>query len=142
MEKIVSFEPAHHKGVVDGKDYGIGAVRIRFVLRGKLGAVQLLLGTDWYLPADQQGTAVQRLRDIMGVQPNGWDIGYHSPVPMFEDQKPISESCEYMDGKPCYYDGSSLAAEELRDRLLSEGDAGVWASLLDYYVRTFGEELA
>lgn len=47
--------------------------------------------------------------------------------------------CEYLDGKPCYYDGSSLNAEPVYHILLSQGSAGVWTYLEDYYKSTFGE---
>ena len=135
MEKIVSFSPAYNKG----KEYGIGAVQIRFVLKGELGAVQFLIGTDWYLPADQKSVAALPHSSWHETQPRGWDLGYHSPKPMYEEDKTMGP-CEYLDGRPCYYDGSGLAAEPIRDRLLAEGDVAVWEELTRYYVRVFGEE--
>jgi hypothetical protein len=138
MERIVSFEPAHHKGVVNGADYGVGPVRIRFVLKGELGAVQLLLGTNWYLPEDQKRFTERGMLRSHGTEPTGWDLGYHSPTPMYEGQETMGP-CEWLDGKPCYYDGSGLAADAIRNRLLAEGDAGVWAALTDCFRNTFGE---
>jgi hypothetical protein len=47
------------------------------------------------------------------------------------------EPCRYLDGKPCYYDGSSLNAERIFDVLTAEGDEGVWRELEAYYHATF-----
>ena len=54
-------------------------------------------------------------------------------------QTPISNSCQYLDGRPCYYNGSSLNAERIYEVLLREGDEGVQRELEDYYSETFGE---
>lgn len=68
------------------------------------------------------------------------DLGYHSFTPRYEDQTCISESCEWLDGKPCYYDGSGLNAERIYDVLLKEGDEGVWRELEIYYMELFEQE--
>lgn len=47
--------------------------------------------------------------------------------------------CEYLNGKPCYYDGSSLNAEKYMDILISQGDEALWEALEKYYCETFGE---
>ena len=90
------------------------------------------------------------------------DLGYHSPKPMYEGHKPMRHIykhmrftapdqfvpgvygdpviCPYLDGGvPCYYDGSRLQAERVLERLLREGDAGVWQALEELYERTFHE---
>lgn len=51
----------------------------------------------------------------------------------------MSESCEYTNGKPCYYDGSGLAAEDCFKELTAKGDQGVWNYLEQQYIDTFGE---
>ena len=82
--------------------------------------------------------------DLLHLQcfyhPQPADLGYHSPVPMYKDQTPTSDSCEYLDGKPCYYDGSGLNAKPVYDILLKEGSEGVWKYLEDYYKRIFEGE--
>jgi hypothetical protein len=45
--------------------------------------------------------------------------------------------CEWLDGKPCYYDGSGLAAEQYYNLLLRKGSEAVWRKLERYYRRTF-----
>jgi hypothetical protein len=94
-----------------------------------------VLYTGWHLP---------HVRDEFKAR--GWDseplpadVGYHSPVPMYEDQEPITKECEYLDGKPCYYDGSGLRADEVFDILATEGSDGVWRELEAFYLSTFGE---
>ena len=36
----------------------------------------------------------------------------HSPVPLYEDQTPVTGHCEWVKGGICYTDGSSLAFDE------------------------------
>lgn len=160
FERIVEFEPAYDgrpasrggrkewrtKTMLpdDGTDkpnYGVEAVRIRFLLRGKRGVVQFLISTNWYPPHVQEEQKYAWHRDsLREVEPEGWDVGYHSLTPMYEGQERGSESCEYLDGKPCYYDGSSLRADEwVRDILLKEGSDGVWRAMEDEYEALFGE---
>ena len=67
-------------------------------------------------------------------------MGYHSPVPIYEGQNVCSELCEYLDGKPCYYDGSGLNAESIYEVLLKEGSDGVWRELKDFYKNVFGSD--
>lgn len=47
------------------------------------------------------------------------------------------DPCEYTDGGPCYYDGSTLNAEPVYKILLEEGSDGVWKYLEEYYEETF-----
>ena len=140
MERIIEFSPAYDKRHSDpNKNYGLGAVRIQFILKGSLGAMQFVLGTDWY-PKEQQESF--RLKDAergwFGGQPLPLGIGYYSPVPRYGGQNPMGP-CKYLDGRVCYYDGSALQAGPIRDALLERGDAGVWQALEEWYIRTFGE---
>ena len=136
FEKIVEFEPAYDKRHPNPKkNYGIGSIRIRFVLKKGNKAVQFLFGTKWYLPE----TIEEYLRIgnkgktppidlIKGVQVHGWDVGYHSPKPMFKGQKAITKKCAYTSGK-CYCGGSGLYAEKNQEILIREGSNGVWKFL-------------
>ena len=134
MERIIEFSPAYDKRDPDPtKNYGIHGVSLRMVLKGQRGAVQFLLYTGWQLPHvrdEFKGTATHVLPA---------DVGYHSPVPLYEGQNKITESCQYLDGQACYYDGSGLAAERFFDVLTQEGDVGVWRELERYYAETFEE---
>lgn len=160
FERIVKFSPAYdgrppQKGGLkewrtknmepdDGTDktnYGIGSVQIRFVLKGPKGAIQFLVGTDWYPPHVQQATFDNPRawrNTYFQIRPDGWDVGYHSLTPMYDGQNTVSDSCEYLDGKPCYYDGSSLRADTwVKEILLKEGSDGVWKAMEKEYVVRF-----
>ena len=141
MEKLVQFEAAYDKRDPDpSKNCGVHGVNIRFILRGKEGAVQFLIFTNWMLPQ------VQRERDsepltrfpYMFHKPMASDVGYHSPKPVHGNDNPVSENCPILGGVPCYSESSGLYAEEVFDRLLKEGDAGVWDELKSYYKDIFG----
>ena len=144
FERIVKFEPAYDRRNPDSsKDYGIGAMRIRFVLRGPKGAIQFLIGTDWYPFAiqpeiDAKKHAWDRANPPIRhrVRPNGWDVGYHSPKPMYKGQETITKTCPDLADQPCYYDGSGLRADEwIKDILLPQGSDGVWQALeTEYHV--------
>lgn len=126
-------------------DYGIGAVTIFFVLKGDAGVVQFVIGTDWYLEAIQaEIDAKTRAWDSANpprrhnVRPNGWDVGYHSPKPMYEGQRIITEKCPYLNYSSCYYDGSGLRADEwVRTILLPQGSDGIWKALESEYELQF-----
>ena len=190
LKRIVKFAPAYDKRNPDpSKNYGVHGVELRMVLKGKEGAVQFLLFTNWMLPRVQLDTdlrilskaskgvrlvpsvskelgplltkvskdleCAERLADLRDSEeldlldlqilyhPMPVDLGYHSPKPLYEDQTQISDSCEYLDGRPCYYDGSGLNAKSIYEVLLKEGDKGVWRELEEYYKLTFNvkEEL-
>ena len=116
------------------KSYGIHGVDMRFLLRGPKGVIQFVVATNWHLPEVQP-----LLTDSWRLKPMPFDLGYHSPVPLYDGQTTVTDSCEYLGGRPCYYDGSTLAAEKVFDRLLREGDAGVWAEMEETYEYHFGE---
>lgn len=69
----------------------------------------------------------QTLQSIRGRPYTGWrpsvDSFYHSADPLTEDQirevnSPTNETCEYLDGKPCYSEGNFDLAEELAARFM------------------------
>ena len=140
FEKIIDLTPAYDKRDKNpSKNYGIGSVQIRFVLKGKKGAIQFLVGTDWYLSENQKEMTDNPLRgaSIRGIKPDGWDVGYHSPKPMFDGQTSMGP-CQYLDGKECYYDGSSLRADDWVEKfLLPGGSEAVWKEMIKEYESTF-----
>ena len=128
MERIVEWEPAYDKRHSDpNKDYGVHGMNLRFVLKGPRGAVQFLLFTNWYLPQNRHNAFEKVSAHILGPLPA--DVGYHALVPQYDGQEAIEQSCPYLDGAPCYYDGSGLAAQELFDRFVAEGEGAVWSVL-------------
>lgn len=136
FEKTIEFSPAYDRRDPDPKkDYGVGAVDIRFILKGKRGAVQFLLGTGWFLPETNEEYKARGV-NLSKDYPRAWDIGYHSPKPMYEGHSPITDKCNILNGK-CFYDGSTLNADPILNILLREGSDGVWKELEKYYHETF-----
>src|SRR5215467_3220628 len=90
LERIVTFEPAYDKRHPDPKkNYGIHGVTLRMVLKGPEGAVQFVLYTNWQLPHvtkewEDRPDSPQTL-----WKPLPADLGYHSPKPMYEGQRPM-----------------------------------------------------
>lgn len=141
MEKIVKFSPAFDKRNSDpSKNYGIHGVDMRMILKGDTGAVQFVVYTGWHLPHVQKEMRAKMHPDKYSLfEPMPADIGYHSLHPMYQDQDILSKECEYLNGKPCYYDGSGIMANEVYVILLEKGSDGVWEYLEKYYIERFGE---
>lgn len=119
------------------KNYGIGDMHIIFLVIGPKGAVQWLIGTGWYVDSackHLMGFARNSLTDQR--RPNGWDLGYHSKEPKYEDQSPMDQ-CDICE--PCYYDGSSLNAELPIEGFLSGGLEYLWPKLEAFYRFTFDD---
>lgn len=135
MKKITKFTPAYDKRHSDpSKNYGIHSVNLIMVLKGKMGAVSLTIFTNWYLPEvrkellakkDARSGYMEQYPYTFVSEPTPADINYHSHVPQYEGQEPISGNCEYIGGI-CYCDGSSLQAQDYFDVLIKEGSEGVW----------------
>lgn len=138
LTRIVKFFPAWDKRNPDPKkNYGIHGVELLMLLKGKEGAVQFRLSTNWHLPSvqkelDAKWESNPQWRHI-SCHPLPTDLGYHSYIPRYEGQTPISKECEWLEGKTCYYDGSSLNAEDIYKKLLIDGDGAVWEGLEEYY---------
>lgn len=141
--RTIEFLPAWDRRSPDPKkNYGIHGAEILFLLKGPDGAVQFRLFTQWQLPEVTREKMHHPYDPIGGdfhwmERPMPADLGYHSPVPRYDGQDILTDECIALDGKPCYYDGSSLNAEPVFERLLREGHDGVWAALEAYYTRTF-----
>jgi hypothetical protein len=122
------------------KNYGIHGVELRFVLRGPAGAVQFLLYTNWMLPHVEKDLDSKHGSHSL-CHPLPADLGYHSLRPMYESQE-AQPGCPYLDGKPCYYDGSGLNAKRVYDVMVAEGGDAMWKELEAYYAATFTHEAA
>ena len=137
LVRLVEWTPAFDKRHADpSKNYGIHGMEVKFVLKGPSAATQFVIYTNWHLAhvqkqSDSRGEDAKYLH--LSCHPLPADVGYHSLVPVYEGQTAITESCPYLNGKPCYYDGSSLQAEELYWRFVAEGDAVVWKELESRY---------
>lgn len=103
-------------------------------LKGDAGAVQFVI-----MPLPMLGPATLSLGEIIdGVLCMGIDIGYHSPVPIYEDHEPLNPCPVYGDVL-CFYDGSSLPAGALLAMWVQGGcnEEIIWADLEFRYSARF-----
>lgn len=132
LTREIQFHPAYDKRHKDpAKNYGWGCARMRCILKGPKGAVQFVMLTGWALPHCKA-----EYPDAFDDYPMASDLGYHSPEPMYEGQQSISEKCDIL-GCECYYDGSTLNAEEPMRLLIEQGHEALWRYLEDYYRSRF-----
>lgn len=125
MERAVVFEPGYICPVQTGHGHGRHGMNIRWLLRGPKGAAQLLIYTGW-MPGQMHMT-----RSLADLHPMAADLGYHARVPQYEDQWSPGD-CEYL-GTPCYYDGSSLAADSVFLAFTKAGESAIWSALAERY---------
>jgi uncharacterized protein (TIGR02996 family) len=133
----VECSPAFDRRSSDpAQNYGVGCAKLRWILIGPKGAVQFVLYTNWHLPhvADEFEASTHRSTLL---RPLPADVGYHSLQPRYEGQEVMDEACRYLDGRPCYYDGSSLTAQTAFTALVASGDDAIWGLLESYYADTF-----
>jgi hypothetical protein len=145
LERSMTISPAWDKTHPDpAKNYGVNPCQLRMSVKGAYGVVQFVMSTAWNLEH------VQNAHDNhkpdahfthLGCHPTGYDVGYHALSPQYEDQESLTAECEYLDGRPCYYDGSSLRAEDWKWMLISKGSDHIWEMLeAEYRARFFFDE--
>lgn len=154
LERIVHFTPGFDKRNIDPrKDYGISGGKFLFVVKGPLGAVHFSFGVNFYPESaeahligcytsglmSQFGPERDGVRGIaQSFRPTGFDVGYHALTPQYEDQSP-RENCEWLDGKPCYTDGSALRADEWMKQFIEGGTEWLWPALEAEYSARLSE---
>lgn len=140
MEKIVKFLPAYHKIDLDPKkNFGVGGVRCFMLLKGKKGCVHFVFNTGMHLPETYKYWRANGLHNRVNEFPDhmGLDVGYHSLKPHYEGQTLSRNECPWLDGRPCYGDGSALRSNEYMDILLREGSDKIWEMLEEEYKSVF-----
>jgi len=142
LEHIIKTRPPFNKVSKDAnKNYGVGSMLIWFYVKGKKGAIQFQLNTGGYLKevacswADKgKLTSSHSNEPMLGIV-QGWDLGYHSPKPMYEEQ--TSMECNIIEGGRCYYDGTSSGAETPLQIYIEKGEEGLWKFLEETYEERF-----
>lgn len=133
LQRIVKFSKAFDKRSPEpSKNYGVGGVNCWMILRGEKGAVQFVFSTGIYLPHILDEWEVKGYVN----KPMGFDVGYHSPTPMYEGQKQM-DSCVLLPEGKCYYDGSGLRGNEWFKIFMEEGDEAIWKLLEEDYKDRF-----
>ena len=131
FERIVRVTGAYDKRSNNPQqNYGICACRIFFILKGRKGAVQFLVGTNWHLShVQREYRAWQYNFDCKSdrIEPSGWAVEYHALEPRYDGQ--TSMECDLLEGGRCYYDGSSLRAYEWVPKFIEGGTDWLWPAL-------------
>ena len=144
FEKIIQTRPPFDKRDPDPcKNYGIGALSLFFVLKGKKGAISLHLGTKLYLAKQFREWQIKG-ESYPFSNPSDecmdcWDVSYHSPKKRYKGQTVASNKCEWLDGKPCFCDGSALRGrdDKVVENYLEKGDSWIWEYLEKIYREVF-----
>lgn len=148
LQRIVEFFPAWDKRHSQpSKNYGIHGAELLMLVLGDKGAIQFRVSTKWHLPAVQKELDQRTLAKSMTAgldkfdisatyHPMATDLGYHSKLPMYEDQEVVDTDCKWTGG-PCYYDGSGLNADPVLKLLIGQGSDAVWKRLEEEYTYRF-----
>jgi len=142
FQRIVRTRPPFDKRSDDpSKNYGVGAFQIWFILKGKKGATQVMLGTKLYLAKQMRewkatGEKFPYYNDE-DESIDCWDVGFHSkkrPEYMTTSDK---RECDIF--PKCYYDGSSTRGrgDKVVEIYLEKGDEGIWEYLEKNYYEEF-----
>ena len=125
-------------------NYGIHATDIWFILKGPKGAIQFGVTLPCYLPHVQ--AELEAKPDTWGRNKiRGFDVGYHALEPQYEGQHEMDE-CDLFPGSKCFYDGSSLRADEWVEDIFSvrgePPETLLWKMLEEEYELRFGDKPA
>lgn len=140
FEKCIEFKAAFSKRDPDPKkDYGIHGVEAYFVLIGPAGAISFTLYTGWQLPevvcstedAGLEGWRYGKALVEAGHYPMGATVSYHARVQR-GDAEVSQEHCEWLNGDPCYSDGTFIA-DDAFEALIRGGSDGIWEYLEGWY---------
>lgn len=112
--------------------YGIHGAEMIFGIRRNGVAVTWVIRTPFYLPQTRKYLENHYLGPEKYCFDGLGDVGYHSPVPLHQDQWSTDE-CKWTGGK-CYADGSALESQKLFNNLCENGD--VWSELEEWLVQT------
>ena len=66
----------------------------------------------------------------------GIDIGRHTPQPLADYDREYGPHgpCVFLDGLPCYYDGTGIGAADLLRKAVAAGDDDmIWDELIEYH---------
>lgn len=142
LERIIYFTPAYDKRPKAPGDpnYGIHGVTMSWYVTGGGQAVQFVTHTNWQLPEVQEelDAKVSLQFPHLSCHPLPTDVGYHSSQPLYKGQTPIEADCKWTKG-PCYYNGSSLYAQNIFEILVREGHEAVWKKLEEEFWNAWPE---
>ena len=114
-------------------NYGIGGLLVYWVLVGPKGATQFAVSFPAYLPH------VMAEGNVSNTEIMGYDVGYHANYPMYDGQTDMD--CSYTESGKCFYDGSSLRADQWVEEIFSirgeRPEVRIWDKLEQEYMDRF-----
>ncbi len=135
FEQIIKIGPAFDER---HKDKGIGACKMFMVLKGRQGAVTLLVNTGWFLPCTREWKEMWIERTGLDTwEPSGLCVSYCSPVKLYDWQE-ARENCDWL-GCACYGDTGYTMADDVFPLLLTKGSDAVFEWLKNYYHSVFNK---
>ncbi len=132
------------EGCAPGKGgyHGFGSMKIMFYAKGEKGAIQFTLATGIYPFVVEKQHAFPIEDNYQKGEMMPMDLGYHALEPQHEEDKPFTDHCEVLGGKPCYFDCIGLQSTdeimyEALAALANAGIEGLWSFLDGYYAAMF-----
>ena len=155
MKREIKFVPYPMR---DGQE---SSLNLLFQVIGKLGVTEFELSTNWYTDGVVEARLQEMKKDVylrkedfllkhFWMGPHPLDVCYFSPVRMSEDDSCFEDGATYHAPyipAPVYYgykyvdegEGFGWTPDFVYEKLLREGNEGVFKYLENYYIEVFGE---
>ncbi len=138
LRRVVTFKPAfdHH-----GDGRGVCGVILLLGVVGIHGAVDFELLAGWFLPETVKWwETIPTLHGEQHFKPIAGAVNYHRRAPADPESGEVpAKSCTLLEAD-CFNGGTAYCDGDLIfERLIREGDAGLWAALEERYVNQFGD---
>lgn len=129
LEESVQFMPGYNCPDDGWSGHGVHGMEITWLLRGPLGAVQLVAHTDWIPGALRPGHGLSPDGTRGWWSPSGqWSGDPHGGGIGIHKRAEAGETCPLLDGF-CDYDESLCAADEFLRAFMDEGEQPIWDEL-------------
>lgn len=121
------------------RESSTGPVVLDMVVRGPSGLIVFTVHAGWTLAPFPTGA---RLLTASSGGPLARSITVHREIEagMGHTEMMLCDRCEYLDGRPCYYDAGYVASEQAAQLLIEHGPTPMWGYLYDWYREHLGDE--
>jgi hypothetical protein len=150
FKRITEWAAAYDKRA---EGYGIHGMELWFTLVGPQAAISFSLSTNWQTSRVRSEYDAGAYRTSDGGRSDGHSkygdgrimclarphpdrIGYHARERQFESDT-AQKDCPYLDGAPCFGDGSGIRAKHFFDIFTDGGEEALWAALREEYDARF-----
>ncbi len=133
-----------HKTILNGaydlvrpeptRNYGIHNAELQFICIGKLGAVEIMLGTGWYLRQTYQRQRVMDAHEF--PPPRNISLGVHRRKPRYKGDERSNDPCRWI-GCRCYQQNFYVLGDFWREPIVAGGTEWLWPALEAFYYEQF-----